>query len=41
MNLDVLVRPLSEILPLMGVAYATTAPPFWVPFSPVAYCGVS
>lgn len=40
MNYLTAVRPLSEILPLLLVPYPTSAPSFWLPFSPVAYLGL-
>lgn len=42
MNFLTLVRPISEVLPLMGTPYdGDTAALFWVPFAPVAYLGLS
>ena len=40
MNYVTNVRPIDEIIPLLGVPYVTTAPRFWIPFSPVAYMGL-
>lgn len=40
MNYLTIVRPIREILPLLGVAYPTSAPHFFIPFAPVRYLGL-